>query len=579
MSLAVYGKQLEQLLHRQIALTSAFNQATSLEEIARIFAKNTIVESQYVAINAFNYAADYSLESARAIVTANRADTFQVDDDVDVNLEYLNLVHASLKADGDFLVSDPQTDNRLTTADKEWLNSRKIHSVYCLALNIQNELYGFITLIDTKRALAPTPLEKQIYQNIAEQAATVIQKRNLLEQQEEQALYLALLNDLLQRANVIQDEVTLLQEMAKIVHDVMELDHVGVSLIDKGGLTHTIVAEFPETELGGTEIEITEHGLPATLKEVRRPIAIADVENDETLLSINRDMLKRVGIKSIVMLPMLDLDENLIGTVAVDSYNKVDEFDSHKLETIKTIVSQVVVNLQKLRLIQHTQQQATQLQQIADFGQALQASLQLSEILQIALRYGQTVLKGDYVTVMLYDRTVNSLRQSAQLWDNQRRVTLPGPLVSDEMDTIAQRAWENQEIIHVDEVQADWEWKHPLITTLHSIMVAPIIAGGILRGILEIGSLRSQAFSATDGAAFRQMTNQISVAIDNAETYSQSQRLARNKVQANEIIAQIQQQPDINAILKVTAKELGKALNAKHARIRLGTSVQRSSGD
>jgi GAF domain-containing protein len=95
----------------------------------------------------------------------------------------------------------------------------------------------------------------------------------------------------------------------------------------------------------------------------------------------------------------------------------------------------------------------------------------------------------------------------------------------------------------------------------------------------EIGSLQDSAFSATDVAAFRQMTNQLAVAYANAETYSQSQRLARNKVQANEIIAHMQQQADVNAILHVTAQELGKALGAKRARIRLGLDVPSPSGD
>jgi GAF domain-containing protein len=69
------------------------------------------------------------------------------------------------------------------------------------------------------------------------------------------------------------------------------------------------------------------------------------------------------------------------------------------------------------------------------------------------------------------------------------------------------------------------------------------------------------------------MSNQLAVAIANAETYSQSQKLARNKVLANEIIAQLQRQTDVNSILSVTAQELGKALGAKHARIRLGMDV------
>jgi GAF domain-containing protein len=200
----------------------------------------------------------------------------------------------------------------------------------------------------------------------------------------------------------------------------------------------------------------------------------------------------------------------------------------------------------------------------------MQASLQLQEILEAALEYSRKIMTGDYVSIMIYDRTIDGLRISARYWDTESRVTLPGTTTEKANNTIAQKAWDSRQLVRVDDLQSDWVWKHPFDQTLHSMLVAPLIAGGVLRGIFEIGQLQAYAFSETDIAAFRQITNQLAVAIDNSETYSQSQRLARNKGLANDIIAHLQQQMDVTSILSVTAQELGKALGAKRARIRLG---------
>ena len=73
------------------------------------------------------------------------------------------------------------------------------------------------------------------------------------------------------------------------------------------------------------------------------------------------------------------------------------------------------------------------------------------------------------------------------------------------------------------------------------------------------------------------MASQLAIALENATTYVQSQQLAQNKALANEIALQLQQQVDIDSLLNTTVTELGKALGAKRARIRLG--VQQVASD
>jgi GAF domain-containing protein len=593
LSSSLYSKQLEQLLHRQVTLTSEFNQAETIEQIASIFAKNALQQSQFAVINAFQYGADGNLTGAVALVSANRNRTFESNEPVGVNIAYTQLIHESLLNQGDFLVSDVASDERLSDDEKAWLQTRKACSIYFVPLRIQNSLYGSISIIDTANALAPTPLEKQILQNVAEHAATIIEKRRLLEQAEsslrETQLLYDLVGDLMQTSNLPEILEVLYQyvgqgtrnvTLSEIHYDSNEqIADIIIRHIIKDGKAQEIAVSWGE-HYESHELETFARFTQKIGDELH---ILENYEHYKVEVTII-PRLQAQGINSSLAIPVYQNGRHtLLFTLA---WAEPRHFDNRLMQLMRTAKAQIALVLKNQELVasaqsvaEESQMQATQLQQIADFSQALQASLQVDEILKAVLEYGQLIVAGDYVAVMSYDRTIDSFRMSAQYWNDETNITLPGTVLTKESDSIAQQAWEARQPIHIDKLQADWEWQHPLIATLHSIMVAPLMAGGVLLGILEVGSLQDSAFNLTDVAAFRQMTNQLAVAYANAETYSQSQRLALNKVQANEIIAHLQQQPDVNSILNVTAQELGKALGAKRARIRLGLDVPSPSGD
>jgi len=108
--------------------------------------------------------------------------------------------------------------------------------------------------------------------------------------------------------------------------------------------------------------------------------------------------------------------------------------------------------------------------------------------------------------------------------------------------------------------------------TMNSSISLPLTVRGLQVGVVEIGNHKTNAYTNTDSAIFQQLVSQMGIGLENAETYSQSQRLARSKALVNDISSQLQQQADIDQILSVTLNELGKAIGAKRARIRLMTS-------
>jgi GAF domain-containing protein len=273
---------------------------------------------------------------------------------------------------------------------------------------------------------------------------------------------------------------------------------------------------------------------------------------------------------------MYDAQNTLLGMVILAySAGSVQE---ERLRMVQAIVVQLTMNLQKSRLLRESQNQAAQMQRLTTFSEAMQATLRTSELLSILLERLPYLLPVDYCAVLLYDRKVGQLRVAALSHQGENDVTLPGTLLEAGSDTIAQHIWETQEAIWINALQDTWTWKHPFITNLQTILAAPLTTNGVRIGVLELGSEQANRYSQMDMVTFEQVSTQLSVGLSNAEAYSQSQQLARNKMLANDIVAQLQRQMEVEDILRITATELGQALGATRARVRLGFDT-RKEGD
>lgn len=568
LSLVLYQRHLESLFNQQITVTTQLNAAESLNDLAAVVAQNLLQPEQYIAFILFE-----DNGKGRLVVTANRRQVFQQNLETGVNPAAVKIFYETLDKEGEALISESKTDERFSAEVKQWLLEQKVHSMYMLPLLVSKRLYGFIGLVDTVRSLAPSPLEKQLYRNIAAQASSVIEKRQFLEEAQrtmaasEEARSLQLLNRLIATANTASTEAPILQQTSEALLEVTDVDHVGIVLIenDRG----FVVSEAPVKGILGFEVESGAGSIAELVRQNRKPLIVANVAEDTQMPVEARKVMMDLGIHAVFIIPMFDLDGNLLGTVGLDYYSKQARINPHVVELAQTFVSQVAMSLQKLRLLANSQQQANQLQKVTNFGQALRSHLGIAEIVGTALRYSNDLLEAHYVGILIYEG--RQLKRVGTYWQKKTQVDIAAQAIDALEDNIALKVLESLEIQNIPELQAEWQWKHPHGEELQSFIAAPLLSAGKLLGVLEVGNNQARAYNAVDMAAFQQMGNQLAVALSNAEAYAQSQKLAQHKSLANDIITKLQRQADVGEILQVTVQELGEALGAKRGRIRLGT--------
>jgi GAF domain-containing protein len=99
----------------------------------------------------------------------------------------------------------------------------------------------------------------------------------------------------------------------------------------------------------------------------------------------------------------------------------------------------------------------------------------------------------------------------------------------------------------------------------------PLLVGDRLVGLIIVQDYeRSRSYTEDDVALLSTVAGQMATALQNTRLLEQVQRTARRERLIHEISSKVRQSPDIETVLETTAREVGRALNATRATVRLG---------
>ncbi len=416
---------------------------------------------------------------------------------------------------------------------------------------------------------------RRLFSAVADQIGIVLQNQRLLDTARTSAQQLAQQVQVLQGLNRLSGEVSsfgsekeLLDYATEILTTALGVDHVGILLFEPQQDLGTVVSEYPDHGAVGSKIETrTSAMINALLQAPDHPVVIQDVATAPLLEPETREVLNRIGVVSMMIMALQSADQ-IVGTVGFDLYSRAGQITPSMVETAQTMIAQIAIGLENRRLLSDAQRRADQLQHVTTFGQTMQSALKLDTILSIMLEESRVMLPIDRMSIAFFDPRQSQLRVVGQYEDDKIAVDVDnGPLLA-ATGTFVGQAWETGELIAIaDTHAAGGVGAHDI--SLRSVMVAPIRSRGRLLGTVNVGSLLPYSYTETDQAIFLQMINQLAIAIENAEAYRQSQRVAQNEALVNDIATHFQQHSAVEDMLRIAVDELGQALGARRGRIRL----------
>jgi GAF domain-containing protein len=403
----------------------------------------------------------------------------------------------------------------------------------------------------------------------AEQLNIVLQNQRLLfetqasaERLGRQVRALQTLNRLATGISSFQDERQLLDYISREMTESLNVDHVGIALAEGSGVMGRVVSEYPDQGAIGVAIEFQNSPVVAMLSQnPNKPVVIQNIETDPMISTQVRAALKSIGTQALIVLPIY-VYGNLIGTIGFDLYDRGHIFSPETVELAQTMTSQMAIGLQNIRLFSEAQRRAEQMQSVTGFGQALQSSLEVEGVIRALLTSSRGILAFDQMTIALYDEEADALRVvGVSEGDAIQQTPHEGVLLS-LTDTAAGQALSSGMTLYTGDPATP---SNPGSST----MLAPVLTRDRRIGTVSVTVGVASAYSETDKAIFQQMVNLLAVALDNATAYTRSQRTARTEALVNEITARFQQFSDIDSLTTTAVRELGRALGARRARIRL----------
>lgn len=382
---------------------------------------------------------------------------------------------------------------------------------------------------------------------------------------------LTVVNDLIIGAST---EMELLEAVTQPLHQFAQAAHVGIVRMHETTGETALVAEYPPTPMLGTRLPNDQTSLTAILRRTRGDLAIDDVATSPLITDNLREILLSVGAKSMLLIPLVDAQRTLIGSVGFDFYHPRALPDATRQAYLRVAITQVAAAVLRLRLQVQSQRQAEQLQKINAYARRITPDMPLDQALQIVLDSARALEPFDYVALYLRRGDQANLRQAALWRDGAAKITLEGQPTQDTGDTPYHEAFMDGTPIIIRNLAADTMWNYPQAAGIRTLAAYPLIMQEGPFGVLELGSAQPHAYAQATLDIFQQFTNETALLISNVLAYWQAQAQMAVKVRAAELSATIQQQTEMSTIIHTTLQALTTAFGAPRARIRLGSTTE-----
>ncbi len=249
--------------------------------------------------------------------------------------------------------------------------------------------------------------------------------------------------------------------------------------------------------------------------------------------------------KSLVSVPIISADR-LLGTIHLENYERENAYGESELRLLTTIAASLGTALENARLFHETQrlfkaeqERVAELQIINSIQQGLAAELDFQAIVDLVGDKIREVFHQRDVGIRIYDPQTNTVHYP-YAYENGKRIIIPPNQVKTGFNAHVLHKRETL-VINENMTQAMEQYGSYLLPgtdVQKSMMMVPLIAGEQARGMIEVLDMeREHAFHDSDVRLLQTLANSMSVALENARLFDETQRLLKVTEQRNAELA------------------------------------------
>lgn len=374
---------------------------------------------------------------------------------------------------------------------------------------------GVLVLDNFNTPSAFTLEDETLLLSLSQQVGLSLQNVRLVQTTQERAAQLEALTEASAAlaANLQSGELvgSLLDQLEPIV----AYDTATLWLREKDRLTVAAARGFPDTERRlGLTIAMEDSALFKEMIRTGQGIVVGDVRQDPRFPHLEAPRLSWLGI------PLISKNE-VTGVLALEKWQSYF-YNREHMQVGTTFASQTAVALENARLFEDSLSRATELDERSQrlallnrFSSALSGLLDEGKILQLTAQELMDALNAPHVSVVVFERNDPIWKYALPRTNSKLPQRLPDA-------PIFHRLRESLGVFATDAVNAE-----PDLTSLskflgdntRSLLILPLVSSANLRALIFIHQSESVRFSLNEIELARTLTNQASIALENARLY------------------------------------------------------------
>jgi K+-sensing histidine kinase KdpD/CheY-like chemotaxis protein len=313
-------------------------------------------------------------------------------------------------------------------------------------------------------------------------------------------------------------------------------------------------------------------------KHVIETAQLLVINKDVEKLRANYDNTVMVGegAKSLVLVPMIAGGE-ITGVISLQNLDRENAFSDSDISLLTTLANSMSVALESARLfdetnrlLKETEQRTAELAVINSVQEGLVREMDMQGIYNLVGDRVQKLFNAQVVIIASFDLT-NKTEYFNYLFENGERIkTEPRPI-----SMLRQRLIDEKRTIYIDSQESairDFNLSPIAGTDMpRSLLFVPLIASNEIRGYVSLQNIDTEnAFSPSDVRLLETLSNSMSVALENARLFDETNRLLKETEQRTAELAVINSEQqglakemDMQAIYDLVGETIRKVFDAQ----------------
>jgi len=433
-------------------------------------------------------------------------------------------------------------------------------------LMVKDYVIGAIS-VQSHRPYAFNERHKGLLAAMASQAALVIENARLYAQTQQRVKELSSLFQASVATSSSLEVEEVLRNLAKRMARVVDATSVYIWDWNSETQTATALAHYTGPEATRRE-RFSRHGETYSISDcpitigvlrTRQPLSIS--VSDPYTGEGDKARLAELGGKTSLIVPLMTRDR-VIGFIDLLESRWERQFDHRETRLCQTIANQAAISVENAWLYEGERKRVAQLKAIGEVGQQIASKLDLDELLHQVVDSLVHVFTYYYANILLVDADAGELVLQASAGHTGRMYE--GYRMKIGQQGITGWVAQTGEPLLVGDVTK--EPRYHLVEELgdaRSELAVPIKAKGEVIGVLDVQSTQLNAFYEDDLFTLSTLADQVSVAIENARLYKQTQHRLSEVSTLYTLAKQVISSLELSTVLDSIVSTLKLSINCR----------------